>query len=187
MNLEDGRTAPALVELVRSTGPSSWLLITISEGRNRIVRRMIDHIGHRTLKLKRVGFGGITLRALEPSKVRTFTKGELEHLRRLVAKPGTAKLKVTHEVRKAVAEALRLPLPPSQVAAAEVPGRRGAPLPPQGMGATEGEEDQDPPQGPSRSRSSLEVATGPANGPPRAISSGSRTSPCRSSAASGEP
>jgi 23S rRNA pseudouridine2605 synthase len=112
VNLEDGRTAPALVELVRSTGPSSWLLITISEGRNRIVRRMIDHIGHRTLKLKRVGFGGITLRALEPSKVRVFTKGELEHLRRLVAKPGTAKLKVTHEVRKAVAEALRLPLPP---------------------------------------------------------------------------
>jgi pseudouridine synthase len=112
VQLEDGRTAPALVELVRSSGPSSWLLITITEGRNRVVRRMIDHIGHRTLKLKRIGFGGLTLRGLEVGKHRELGAGELEHLRRLVSKPGQAKLRVTHEVRKAVAEALRLPLPP---------------------------------------------------------------------------
>ncbi len=112
VNLEDGRTAPAIVEMVRSSGPSSWLLITITEGRNRIVRRMIDHIGHRTLKLKRVGFGGLTLRGLDVGKVRPLTPGELDHLRRQVRKPGGGKLKVSFEVRKAVAEALRLPAPP---------------------------------------------------------------------------
>ena len=111
VNLEDGRTAPALVEMIRTSGPSSWLLITINEGRNRIVRRMVDHIGHRTLKLKRVGFGGLTLRGMDVGNYRPLTLGELEHLRRLVRKPGQTKLKVTHEVRKAVAEALRLPLP----------------------------------------------------------------------------
>lgn len=112
VNLEDGRTAPALVEMVRTSGPSSWLLITITEGRNRVVRRMIDHIGHRTLKLKRVGFGGVTLRGLDVGEQRELTSGELDHLRRLVRKPGAGKPRVSHEVRKAVAEALRMPLPP---------------------------------------------------------------------------
>ena len=111
VKLEDGNTRPALVTMVVSKGPSSWLLITLHEGRNRIIRRMMDHIGHNTLKLKRIGFGGITLRGLDPGDVRELTKGELSYLKRQVAEPGAAELKVTFEVRKAVAEALRLPLP----------------------------------------------------------------------------
>ncbi len=127
VSLEDGRTSPTLVEVVRSSGPSSWLLITITEGRNRIVRRMIDHIGHRTLKLKRVGFGGLTLRGLDVGKVRELTQGELDHLRRQVRKPGTGKLKVSHEVRKAVAEALRMPLPPRKARPARGLDEQGRP------------------------------------------------------------
>ena len=53
VKLEDGPTTPAIVEMVTSAGPSSWLLVLIQEGRNRIVRRMFDHIGHKVLKLKR--------------------------------------------------------------------------------------------------------------------------------------
>ncbi len=111
VDLADGKTGPALVELVGSVGPSSWLLITISEGRNRIVRRMVDHIGHRVLKLKRVAFGGITLRNVGPGEARNLTRGELEHLRRQVGEQGKPTLKVSWEVRKSVAEALRLPVP----------------------------------------------------------------------------
>jgi len=111
VRLEDGPTEPALVEIIKSTGPSSWLLITVKEGRNRIVRRLIDHIGHRTLKLKRVSFGGLTLRGLEPGDSRKLTPGELGHLRRVVRSPNKTELKVSWEVRKAVAEALRMPPP----------------------------------------------------------------------------
>jgi pseudouridine synthase len=111
VRLEDGPTEPALVEIIKSSGPSSWLLITIKEGRNRIVRRLVDHIGHRTLKLKRVSFGGLTLRGLAPGESRKLTAGELGHLRRIVRSKGKAELKVSWEVRKAVAEALRMPPP----------------------------------------------------------------------------
>lgn len=109
--LEDGPTSPARVELVSSAGPSSWVLITIHEGRNRIVRRLMDAVGHRVLKLKRVGFGGITLRGLEPGQCRSLSSGELTHLRRLIKEPGPPVLKVSYEVRRGVAEALRLPTP----------------------------------------------------------------------------
>ena len=112
VKLEDGPTAPALVEMISSAGPSSWVLITISEGRNRIVRRMLEHVGHPVLKLKRVAFGGVTLRGLEPGQDRALSAGELRHLRSLVRTKGRIKLFVPWEVRAAVAEALRLPAPP---------------------------------------------------------------------------
>lgn len=112
VELEDGKTAPAAVELVRSAGPSSWLLITIVEGRNRVIRRMVEAVGHRTLKLKRVGLGGLALKNLEPSQYRELSRGEIDHIKRIVAKPAAKpKLTVPYQVREAVAEALRLPKP----------------------------------------------------------------------------
>ncbi len=109
--LEDGPSGPALVEMIRSSGPSSWILLTTRGGRNRIVRRMLEHIGHRVLKLKRVGFGGITLRGLRKGQSRALTDGELQHVRRLVRSPGKGDLWVSHQVRIAVAESLRMPPP----------------------------------------------------------------------------
>lgn len=112
--LDDGPSGPALVEMVRSAGPSSWLLVTTRGGRNRIIRRMLEHVGHKVLKLKRVGFGGITLRGLPKGQVRALTAGELDHMRRLVSSPGKGELWTPYQVRVAVAEALRLPPPERQ-------------------------------------------------------------------------
>ena len=112
VDLEDGKTGPAAVELVRTVGPSSWLLITLCEGRNRVVRRMVEDIGHRVLKLKRVGFGGIPLKNLAVGEVRELTRGEVDHLKRLVSKPTSKpRLIVPFQVQEAVAEALHLPKP----------------------------------------------------------------------------
>ena len=112
IELEDGKTGPAAVEIVRTVGPSSWLLITLCEGRNRIVRRMVEEIGHRVLKLKRVGFGGIALRNLDVGQTRPLSRGEIDHLKRLVARPATKpRLNVPFQVREAVAESLHLPKP----------------------------------------------------------------------------
>jgi pseudouridine synthase len=111
VQLEDGPSGPCLAEIVRTTGPSTWVLLTTRGGRNRIVRRMFEAIGHRVLKLKRVGFGGITLRGLAVGDTREITRGELEHLRRMVGASGRSKLFISREVRVSVAELLRIPLP----------------------------------------------------------------------------
>ncbi len=83
VRLEDGQTAPARVEHVRPTkaGDTSFL-ITIHEGRNRQVRRMLEAVGHRTLLLKRERFGPIRLGDLKPGESRRLTDAETAALRR---------------------------------------------------------------------------------------------------------
>lgn len=76
--LTDGMTAPAKVERIRPTrtGATSFL-ITIHEGRNRQVRRMLEAVGHKTLLLRRERFGPLSLGALAPGEWRYATKEEL--------------------------------------------------------------------------------------------------------------
>lgn len=85
--LEDGMTAPAKVEHIRKTktGQSS-LLITIHEGRNRQVRRMLEAVGHKTLLLKRERVGMLTLENLRPGQWREPTKEEAAWLEALLRK-----------------------------------------------------------------------------------------------------
>ncbi|MCQ8186206.1 pseudouridine synthase [Parvularcula sp. BGMRC 0090] len=91
VTLKDGPTAPAEVELieppalwprnppvrVRKTVPDSWLRLTITEGRNRQVRRMTAHIGHPTLRLVRWQIGGIGLAGLALGAWREVSPNEL--------------------------------------------------------------------------------------------------------------
>jgi len=83
VQLEDGMTAPARVEHVRPTkaGETSFL-ITIHEGRNRQIRRMLEAVGHRTLRLKRERFGPLSLGDMKPGETRQLTEAELNALRR---------------------------------------------------------------------------------------------------------
>lgn len=82
--LNDGFTAPAQVELVpppplaprdppirfRRHIPTTWLSLTLTEGRNRQVRRMTAAVGHPTLRLVRFSVGPWTLEALQPGEWR---------------------------------------------------------------------------------------------------------------------
>jgi 23S rRNA pseudouridine2457 synthase len=82
--LNDGPTRPALVQRIdapalwprdppvrfRKTVPDAWLAITISEGRNRQVRRMTAAVGLPTLRLVRVAIGPYRLDALAPGEWR---------------------------------------------------------------------------------------------------------------------
>ena len=88
VDLEDGKTAPALVREVslKSQDSLPTYEITIHEGRNRQVRRMFKAIGYPLVSLKRVRFGPLELeKNMVPGKFRSLTKGEIQKLRQAVA------------------------------------------------------------------------------------------------------
>lgn len=78
IGLEDGPTLPARVE----RGSGSELEITIVEGRNRQVRRMVEAVGAEVLELARTAIGTIAIEDLAPGSVRALTAAEIEALRR---------------------------------------------------------------------------------------------------------
>ena len=78
----DGRlTSPAQVRLIRRETFDSVLIITIHEGRNRQVRKMIEAVGHQVVHLKRIGFGPVSLDDLPSGYWRPLTESELEKLK----------------------------------------------------------------------------------------------------------
>ncbi len=78
--LEEGKTAPAKVRLVRKEKANSWVEITIHEGRRRQVRRMFDRVDHSVIKLKRIKIGPLSLGTLVVGKYRHLTPSEVEAL-----------------------------------------------------------------------------------------------------------
>lgn len=79
--LEDGKTSPAQVRLIRKEASNSWVEITICEGRKRQVRRMFDRVDHSVIKLKRIKIGPLSLGGLQPGKYRHLTQAEVEMVR----------------------------------------------------------------------------------------------------------
>jgi pseudouridine synthase len=86
VELNDGPTRPAEVNRIRDSGKYTFIEITISEGRNRQVRRMLEAIGSKVLKLVRTRLGGLTLEGLMIGKWRDLTPLEIAQLKRTVRK-----------------------------------------------------------------------------------------------------
>jgi pseudouridine synthase len=86
--LDDGKTAPAEVEVVRFDpapgGGRTELRVVIREGRHRQVRRMLQAVGHRVQSLRRTGFGPLKLGRLKTGDWRVLGEAEVEALRRSV-------------------------------------------------------------------------------------------------------
>lgn len=94
--IEGKKTLPAKVKLIndphfeprippireRKTIPTSWLSITITEGRNRQVRKMTAAVGHPTLRLVRVRIKNITLDNMKLGVVRKLSDKEVEGLKK---------------------------------------------------------------------------------------------------------
>ena len=81
--IDNKLTSPAQVRLIRRETFDTVLLISIHEGRNRQVRKMIDKIGHQVVSLKRVGFGPVELNDLPCGRWRNLTEQEIMKLRLL--------------------------------------------------------------------------------------------------------
>ena len=77
----DGRkTKPAKVDLLRADGDVAQLRVTISEGRNRQVRRLCEEAGMKTTRLCRVREGSLRLGDLPNGKWRPLTPDEIRNL-----------------------------------------------------------------------------------------------------------
>jgi 23S rRNA pseudouridine2457 synthase len=66
----------------RQNVPTAWLEMTLTEGRNRQVRRMTAKVGFPTLRLVRVAIAGLSLEDLQPGQWRDLTPDELKPLLR---------------------------------------------------------------------------------------------------------
>ena len=77
LELSDGPTKPAVVNRLRNSEKYSFIEMTITEGRNRQVRRMIEAIGSKVMKLTRVGIGPIRIGDLQIGMHRELTADEL--------------------------------------------------------------------------------------------------------------
>ena len=93
IELRDGMTRPAKVERIREAGGKSVFEITISEGRNRQVRRMVEALDAKVLKLVRVAIGAIRIGDLQMGKARELTAAEISAL--IHPRPATSR-RATH-------------------------------------------------------------------------------------------
>jgi 23S rRNA pseudouridine2457 synthase len=98
VTIQGSRTRPAQVQLLleepslpprtppiryRKSVPTAWLDITLTEGRNRQVRRMTAAVGFPTLRLVRAAIAHLRLEGLEPGEWRDLTRDEIRILQHL--------------------------------------------------------------------------------------------------------
>lgn len=91
--LDDGKTAPAMCRVVEATdNHNAWVEVTVTEGRNRLVRRMFAQLGHPVSKLRRESFATLSIRGMERGQIRPLSPAEIQRLREIAAgkKPASA-------------------------------------------------------------------------------------------------
>jgi 23S rRNA pseudouridine2605 synthase len=84
VELDDGRAKVDEVRVLDAAGNRVLLEITIHEGRNRIIRRMMDQLERPASRLVRLSMGGVQLGTLRAGRVRHLTRVEISALHKLV-------------------------------------------------------------------------------------------------------
>jgi 23S rRNA pseudouridine2605 synthase len=80
IDLPDGRFAPADVVLEKTNRGSAWLRVTITDGRNRVIRRAFEAMGYTVCRLIRVAVGDVTLDSVHEGAWRMLTRREVDRL-----------------------------------------------------------------------------------------------------------
>ncbi len=88
--LDGKRTLPARVRMARP-GANAWIEIAVTEGRNRLVRRLFEAVGHPVQRLRRTAIGPIKIGRLPAGSFRTLSSREVEALRAAVRGPEGAR------------------------------------------------------------------------------------------------
>lgn len=89
-------TEPAEIKLIRDA-ENPWYEMTLTEGRNREIRKMFEEIGHHVEKIRRVGYGPLVL-DVPPGEVRELSIDEVEALRRASRPAGTKKAALSAKI-----------------------------------------------------------------------------------------
>src|SRR6056297_13005 len=84
IQLEEGKTSPAKIEMVNQDPKNTTYQVIIHEGMNRQIRRMFDQLGYQVVSLIRVRIGNISLGSLKPGEYRKLSSKELQDLLRLL-------------------------------------------------------------------------------------------------------
>lgn len=84
VHLEDGPTGPCDIEIVGKARVNTWVEVTLTQGKNRQLKRMFWRIHHPVMKIVRIQYGGIDLDDLEVGKYRSLSQGEVEQLKAAV-------------------------------------------------------------------------------------------------------
>ncbi|GIG29418.1 pseudouridine synthase [Cellulomonas marina] len=80
VELEDGPVHPDKVRLVQQVAGASLVEVVLHEGRNRVVRRLLEEVGHPVTKLVRTQVGPIRLGDLKPGRTRVLSRTEVGSL-----------------------------------------------------------------------------------------------------------
>jgi 23S rRNA pseudouridine2605 synthase len=83
LNLEDGKVIPDSIAYVAGANDKKQIGIELHSGKNRIVRRIFEHLGYQVIKLDRVFLAGLTKKDLPRGKWRFLTEKEVNMLKRL--------------------------------------------------------------------------------------------------------
>lgn len=98
IRLDGKKTLPATCRMVRS-GSTTWVEITVVEGRKHQVRRMLEAVGHPVQRLRRVSYGGVGLGKLPVGRARPLLALEVDRLRRAVRAGAAEKARGQTRVR----------------------------------------------------------------------------------------
>jgi pseudouridine synthase len=85
IHLEDGKSSPIKVRIVEELDKNAWLLMDITEGRYRFIRRVCQAVRHPVISLKRLTFAGLTIEGLEPGQYRALATEEIRHLKKITS------------------------------------------------------------------------------------------------------
>ena len=101
VHLDDGKTAPCKARVAEATDSGNcWVEITVTEGRNRLVRRMLEALNHPVSKLRRESFATLSIRGLERGELRPLTRDELNRIQDLAAGKNPGRAGKAHKYKK---------------------------------------------------------------------------------------
>lgn len=83
VKLADGM-ARAEAKILSFDSKTTWLRLKVTEGRNHLVKRLMQKIGHPVVKLKRIGHGPFRLGTLRPGEIKRLSEREFRETRRRV-------------------------------------------------------------------------------------------------------
>ena len=86
IHFAEGRFKVHDVKPIKKQGKSTFLELTLTEGQNREIRRLMARIDHKVMTLQRTRFGPLRLGKLKPGEYRELTADEVERLEALVAR-----------------------------------------------------------------------------------------------------